>query len=186
MTDTTTGSDRYFDFELDNVGAGSATLTSERLAADHDYVLAVLLRNHYCPLCRDLVSRLADHYGEFATRGTAVVPVLPDIRERALVWHRRYELPFPMLADPTDDGVDDDRRDVPPDEFDAFAPFQRTIPSLPGVVLFECVEDRLRIVSRHGGPKPQDVPTIDALVDRIDVHRDDGTVDVGDGVRADG
>lgn len=186
MTDSTSGSGRRFAFELDNVGAGSETLTAASLAADHDYVLVVLLRTHYCPLCRDLVSRLADRYDEFAMRGSAVVPVLPDSRERALVWHRRYELPFPMLADPVDDVRTDCRRDDPPDEYDTFAPFQRTIPSLPGVALFECDDDSLRLVSRHGGPNPRDVPTVDSLLDRIDARRDGDAVDPTDGVRADG
>jgi peroxiredoxin Q/BCP len=161
--------DRYFEFELHNIGAGSEALGSRDLATDHEYVLAVLLRNHYCPLCRELVRNLADRYDEFATRGVAVVPVLPDIRERALLWHRRYELPFPMLADPATDMGDEDGA---PDEFDAFAPFQRTIPRLPGVALFECEGERLRIVSRHGGPNPQDVPTIDDLLERVDRHRE--------------
>lgn len=165
---------RYFEFELHNIGAGSETLASSDLAADHDYVLAVLLRNHYCPLCRELVRNLADRYDEFATRGVAVVPVLPDIRERALLWHRRYELPFPMLADPATDIISEDGA---PDEFDTFAPFKRTIPRLPGVALFECKGERLRIVSRHGGPNPQDVPTIDDLLERVDRHRDDGVPD---------
>lgn len=179
-----TDGDRYFEFELHNVGTGSEALRASDLAADNEYVLAVLLRNHYCPLCRELVRELADRYDEFATRGTAVVPVLPDIRERALLWHRRYELPFPMLADPATDYAADDCDGS--GEFGAFAPFQRTIPRLPGVALFECECDRLRVVSRHGGPNPQDVPTIDDLLDRVERHRDGEATDRSDALRADG
>ncbi|WP_167768452.1 redoxin domain-containing protein [Haloarcula amylovorans] len=185
MTEPNTDGNRYFDFELPNVGAGSETLHSATLAAEHEYVLAVLLRNHYCPLCRELVRELAGRYDEFATRGTAVVPVLPDIRERALVWHRRYELPFPMLADPAADVVTGDRRETAPDEFETFEPFQRTIPSLPGVALLECVDDSLKIVSRHGGPNPQDVPTIDSLLRRLDAQRDSDVAEGPEGIRAD-
>ncbi|WP_324755841.1 redoxin domain-containing protein [Haloarcula sp. GH36] len=174
---------RYFEFELHNIGAGSETLASEDLATDHDYVLAVLLRNHYCPLCRELVRNLADRYDEFATRSVAVVPVLPDIRERALLWHRRYDLPFPMLADPETNIVGDDDA---PDEFDTFAPFQRTIPRLPGVALFECEGEQLRIVSRHGGPNPQDIPTIDDLIQRVDRHRDGEAPDRPGQITSDG
>lgn len=169
-------SDQSFEFELHNAGAGRGPLTAADLAADHDHVVAVLLRNHYCPQCRALVRDLADRYGAFATRGVAVVPVLPDIRERAVVWHRRYDLPFPMVADPGDGG----------EGFETFAPFQRTIPELPGAVVFECDGRRLRTVSRHGCHGSGTDSLIDRLLERLDRYRDDRPVEPLAGVEADG
>lgn len=157
-------SSRYFEFELHNIGAGSEALSSGDLAADYDYVLAVLLRNHYCPECRELVRDLADRHEAFAARGVAVVPVLPDVRERALMWHRRYDLPFPMLADPTGEPEGE-----PPEEFDSFGPIQRDVAGRPGIALFESEDGKLRLVGSDGGA----VPTVDQLLDRVERHGDE-------------
>ncbi|WP_276273405.1 redoxin domain-containing protein [Haloarcula litorea] len=173
--------DRGVEFDLHNVGAGREVLGSADLAREHDHVIAVLLRNHYCPRSRALVEDLSDRYDEFAARGIEVVPVLPDVRGRALVWNRRYDLPFPMLADPRVEIADGGT----PDEFDAFRSVRRTLPRLPGVAVFECVDDRLRIVPRHDEPTPRDAPTIDSLLARVDARRDGETADPSGEIGAD-
>lgn len=144
---------------------GGESLSSSDLTAEHDAVLIVLLRSHYCPLCRDIVQTLRDEYQAFASRSTAVVPVLPDQVERGAVWQRRYELPFPILADP-DESVADEPA------FETFAPFQRLIRDLPGAVLFRPGEDGLEFVTTFGGDSPQAFPAVEEITDEIEVHTD--------------
>ena len=146
-------------FELDNVGSGQATVDAATLAEDGEYAVVVLLASHYCPRSRELVRTLRDHYGAFRERATAVVPVLPAIRERANLWDRQYDLPFPLLVDPGDDGA-----------FGVFEPFQRTCESLPCVVLCECRPAGLRLVSTMAQPSSS-VPTVGTLLDEIDSVR---------------
>ena len=157
-----------FDFALPDTGAGGETRTAAELADSHDYVVAVLLRNHYCPLSRRLVQALAEAYEAFAGRSTAVVPVLPDTTGRASVWQRRYDLPFGLLTDPAaeNDG-----------KFGLFVPFQRLLPDLPGAVLFEADGDRLRFARtvrcdiREGGPP------VEVLLEAVDDYAADGVVE---------
>jgi len=164
-----------FEFALSDTGAGGETRTATELAGSHDYVVAVLLRDHYCPRSRQLVQSLAAAYEELAGRSTAVVPVLPDCPERASVWQRRYDLPFGLLTDPksvADDG----------NAFDAFEPFQRLLPACPGSVLFESDGDQLRFVRTVQTDRASDASAVDAVLAAIDEHATDSVVDpVGTG-----
>lgn len=159
-----------FEFALPDTGAGGETRTASDLAGSHDYVVAVLLRDHYCPRSRQLVQSLAAAYEELAGRSTAVVPVLPDCPERASVWQRRYDLPFGLLTDPTP-GDDDGNA------FDAFEPFQRLLPECPGAVLFESDGDQLRFVRTVRNDRSRDVSTVDAVLAAIDDHATDSVVE---------
>jgi len=160
--------DVSFEFTLPDASAGGAPLSSAELATDHDAVLVVLLRSHYCPCCRELVQSLADAYQSFAARSTAVVPVLPDRVERGAVWHRRYELPFPILADP-DPSTDEN-------QFDTFERVQQYCRERPGGVLFrtssEGNED-LRMVTTFGGETPQDFPAVEEIIAEIEARSDE-------------
>lgn len=152
---------------------GGEPLSGSDLAAEHDAVLIVLLRSHYCPFCRDIVQSLAEEYQAFASRSTAVVPVLPDQVERGAVWQRRYELPFPILADPDESAADEPA-------FETFAPFRRLIRDLPGAVLFRPSEGALEFVTTFGGERKRTFPTVEEIVDEIEAHTDDaGTRDTG-------
>lgn len=146
-----------FSFALPDAGAGGETQTAADLAGSHDYVLAVLLRDHYCPRSRRIVQSLAAAAEAFTDRSTAVVPVLPERRERASVWRRRYDLPFGLLTDPPEG---DDGR-----EFGTFEPFRRLLPERPGAVLFEADGERLRFVRTVAF---DDGCPIDAMVEAVD------------------
>ncbi len=156
-----------FDFELPDAGSAGDSRTAADLSADHDYVLAVLLRSHYCPRSRQFVRKLAAEYDAFAGRSTAVVPVLPDRRERAAVWQRRYDLPFGLLADPAGDADGDDG-------FGAFAPFAALLQRTPGVVLFEADGNSLRFRGTVGGDAGDGGPTVAGLLADVDDHVVDG------------
>lgn len=158
-----------FEFALPDAGSGGETHTAADLAASHDYVVTVLLRDHYCPLSRQYVQSLAEAYEAFAGRSTAVVPVLPDRRGRAAVWQRRYELPFGLLTDPVEE---DDA-----DGFESFAPIQRLLPKLPGAVLFETDGERLRFARTIRYERSGNGPAASALLEAIDDHATDSVVE---------
>lgn len=123
----------------------------------------VLLRSHYCPFCRELVQLLRDEYQSFASQSTAVVPVLPDQVERGAVWQRRYELPFPILADPADSEDDEP-------SFEAFESYQRLLRALPGAVLFRPHDGKLEFVTTFSGDSPQAFPPIGEILEVIEDH----------------
>jgi peroxiredoxin Q/BCP len=124
--------------------------------------MAVLLRSHYCPRSRDFVTSLAEAYGQFASRETAVVPILPDRLERAAVWQRRYDLPFSLLADPTPgDG----------DCYDEFSVIADLLAHRPGIILFAADGEQLRFVRSMGGEEIAPNPGVDSLKRAADTIR---------------
>lgn len=165
-----------FEFTLPDASAGGEELSSSELAAEHEAVLVVLLRSHYCPRCRDIVQSFRDEYGSFASRSTAVVPVLPDSVERGALWQRRYELPFPVLADPADSDVDS--------EFDTFEPYEQYLRSLPGAALFRSNDGDLELVATFGNGGPKEFPSVETILSEIDA-RTDGETEREAGPRAD-
>lgn len=158
-----------FEFALPDAGSGGETRTSTEMAGSHDFVVAVLLRDHYCPLSRQIVQSLAEAFEAFAGRSTAVVPVLPDCRERASVWQRRYDLPFGLLTDPVEGEA--------PEGFEQFEPFERLLPELPGAVVFEADGETLRFVETVRVERTEDGPGIGTVLETIDDHADDAVVD---------
>ncbi|WP_276252116.1 redoxin domain-containing protein [Haloarcula rara] len=160
-----------FDFELPNVGRGGETVQCCELFADSDSLLVVLLGSHYCSRSRELVRALSERNDAFRRRATTVVPVLPDIRERARLWDRQYDLPFPMLVDPATDGDSEpasERDDT--DTFETFGPLQQSVASLPAVALCRPEDDGLRVVATATEAE-QDVPVVESLLGFLDRHR---------------
>ena len=151
--------ERQVTFELANVGSGPDSVDAATLAETYEDAIVVLLGSHYCSRSRELVRTLRDHYGAFRERGTAVVPVLPAIHERARLWDERYDLPFPLLVDPGPDG-----------EFEVFEPLRGACDMLPAVVLCDCTPRGLRVVSTLSETNTS-VPTIGTMLDRIDDQR---------------
>jgi len=169
---------QQLDFELPNVGRGRETVRARNLVADGDYQLVVLLGSHYCSRSRELVRTLAGCHDAFQRRGTTVVPVLPDIRERARVWHRQYSLPFPLLVDPAEDEGGDERGgtvepladDCDTGAFDAFGPLQASVGELPAVALCRPGEDGLTVVATET-EATLDAPVVESLLAFVDRHR---------------
>lgn len=182
MSGPTYRSGESFEFALPDTGSGGETRTATDVARNHDYVVTVLLRDHYCPLSRRLVQSLADAYEGFAGRSTAVVPVLPDAVGRASVWQRRYDLPFGLLSDMAGDGPTADdvaADDEAGDGFEVFDPFETVLPGLPGAVLFEADGETLRFVRTVRCDRGRDGPPVDDVLKAIDDHASDGVVDPG-------
>lgn len=155
-----------FQFSLPDGGSGGETRTASEFAVGSDYVLAVLLRSHYCSRSRRLVQGLADEYERFAARSIAVVPVLPARRERAAVWHRRYDLPFSILADCDEERSDADQLA----SFGVFDPFVDAFDARPGGVLFETDGDVLRFHRTFGDEEPLDASGLDELLSGLEIR----------------
>jgi hypothetical protein len=147
--------ERWGMFELENVGAGGDVVDAGSVAEGCEHATVVLLRGHYCPDSRKLVRSLRDHYGAFRERETAVLPVLPAIHERARLWDRQYDLPFPLLVDGESGS------------FGVFEPLRETSDSLPAVALCNCHSKRLRFVETLSGP----VSAVGTVLDRLDSYR---------------
>lgn len=97
------------DFELENVAAGPDPFRLSAVADREDLEAIVLLfqRDYHCVKCRRQVQAVADRYEEFEARDALVVSVLPESPERTASWQERYDLPFPLLADPSTDVGDE-------------------------------------------------------------------------------
>jgi len=165
------------DFELPNVGHGSERVRPSNLVDDGDYLLVVLLGSHYCSRSRELVRALRGRHDAFRRRGTTVVPVLPDIRERGRVWDRQYDLPFPMLVDPAEDEERDELAGGPSvggDEgFDAFAPLSASVADLPAVALCRA-DDAERTVVATESESTLEAPVVESLLEFVESHRATG------------
>ena len=166
LNTTTYREGESFDFELPCSEGSGESRTAATLATGHDHVLVVLLRGHYCPRSRRCVAELSEAYEAFAARTTAVVPVLPDRRERAGVWQRRYDLPLVLLADPND-GSGAESTD-PDDGFGTFAPFASLLTRRPGAALFEGNGDELLFRGTVRCTESISGVTADALLASID------------------
>ncbi|WP_018257472.1 redoxin domain-containing protein [Halomicrobium katesii] len=184
MSKCRVGRDESIVFTLPDASVGGEKRRSETLAREHERVLVVLLRSHYCPLSREIVQSLRDEYGSFASRSTAVVAVLPDSVERGAVWQRRYELPFSVLADPGESESGDDEAASSSPSFGTFEPYADYLQSLPGGALFRTDGDELRLIETVGTDGRQSFPSIEELLSEIESH-DRGETGQRVGPRAD-
>lgn len=151
-------------FELANVGPGPDPLSLSALAAEHDYVVLLFQRDHYCTNCRQQVQAVADRYGAFRERGAEVVSVLPEPRERAREWHREYDLPYPLAADPeATAGTAYDQ----PVRFGLLGRFSDFLGRMPAAVVVDC-RDEPTVAWTHCGSSTFDRPDVPDLLAALD------------------
>jgi len=156
------------EFELRNAGVGPDPLTLADLQGSADFAILLLLRDSHCPKCRAQVTRVAEQADLAQQRGAAVVPVLPNRYEKATAWQERYDLPFPLLADPAGDlgdGYDQPRR------FGALGRLPDLIGRMPKAVVLD-LRTEPTIVDTYEGTTPGDRPELSRLFDAIDELRD--------------
>lgn len=152
--------------ELPNAGAGPDPLSLRELAARKDVDAIVLLfqRDDYCLQCRRQVQRINDRYAEFTTRNAWVVSVLPEDLDTARDWVERYELMFPVLADPDHRAAEAYGQ---PTRFGALGHLSDLLGRLPHAVVLDTREGELRPQFTHEGQTTSDRPAIDELLTRV-------------------
>lgn len=158
------GVGQSLEFSLQNVGDGPDRFTATDLQSGSGVALVLLLRNHYCPLSRRKVRQLGDRIDEFEAEHVPVVAVLPDTIDRAGVWGRRYEPPFPLLSDPAS-GADATSGDAAPDRFEALGDVQEWVPQTPALVVVETYGDDPTVGQIYSGATRQDCPDVDEMLE---------------------
>ncbi|QCS40817.1 redoxin domain-containing protein [Natrinema versiforme] len=168
---------------LPNVGSGPdrlalADLTAPVEPADpttgdepdpaYDAVVLLLHRDHHAGQCRRQVRAVADRYDEFRERGCAVVSVVPEPRERVREWQERYDLPYPICADP--DATLGDAFDQPVRLGSLGRRFD-LVGRMPAAIIFDvraADPDELAVTAAYRGRTMLDRPAIDALLAHAD------------------
>ncbi|ELY55031.1 peroxiredoxin family protein [Natronolimnohabitans innermongolicus] len=152
---------------IDPVAPADPTTTEDAEPA-HDAVLLLLHRDHHAGQCRRQVRAVADRYDEFRERGCQVVSVVPEPRERVGEWQDRYDLPFPLCADP--DATAGEAFEQPV----RLGPIGRhfdLIGRMPTAIVLAVDEDGdLSVVDAHRGRSNMDRPEIDDLLTAVDRH----------------
>lgn len=150
--------------ELANVGPGPDPCSLRALAADHDALVVLLQRDHRCTNSRKQVQRVAERHGAFRERGVAVASVVPEPREKVAAWQDRYDLPYPLLADP--DAAVGGALDQPV----RFGPLGRLsdfLGRMPEALVFDCRGDP-ELAWVHRGSSTFDQPSVEDLLDAVD------------------
>lgn len=151
-------------FELVNVGPGPDPCTLADLAEGVDTVVLYFQRSGSCRFCRRQVQAVADRHPAFREREAAVASVLPEPRHVAGEWQDRYDLPFPLLADP---GATVGDAYSQPVRFGQVGARLGVFGRLPQVLLIDVRTDP-NVAWRHQGTSTFDRPDVDAVLDRID------------------
>jgi peroxiredoxin Q/BCP len=150
--------------ELPNVGPGPDPCSLPTLAADHDALVVLLQRDHYCTNCREQVQQVADRYDEFRDRDAAVVSAVPEPREKVAEWQASYDLPYPLLADP--DAELGDALDQPV-RFGPLGTLSDFLGRMPEALSFDCRGDPT-LTWVHRGSSTFDRPAVDDLLAAAD------------------
>jgi peroxiredoxin Q/BCP len=151
-------------FELRNAGVGPDPLSLSTVAEKADFAIVLLLRDYHCPKCKAQIQRVADKAEQLDRRDTAVLPILPNSYERAEDWQDRYDLPFPLLADPSKDVSDeyDQQR-----RFGVLGQLHDVIGLMPKSLVLDLRDDP-QIVETHQGRTPGDRPALETLLESVD------------------
>jgi len=159
------------DFSLPNVAAGPTPFSLSELSEDVAFAVLFFQRDHYCTNCRKQVQQLADRLDEFHERDAEIVSIVPEPTERVEAWQERYDLPYPLLADP--DAEAGEAYDQPV-RFGILGRFSDFFGRMPEVVIVDRrgVEPEMAYV--HQGSSTFDRPEIDELLMELDGLRTAG------------
>jgi peroxiredoxin Q/BCP len=166
------------DGDLRNLGAGPEHVSLATLAAENDFLVVLLQRDHYCTNCREQVQTVKDRYGEFRERDAEVVSIVPEPAHRVRAWQDRFELPYPLLADP--DAAAGDAFGQPV-RFGWLGSWSDFLGRMPEAVLVDGRGDDPEVVWTHRGASTFDRPDVDDLLARVDDHAADRSGDAAVG-----
>lgn len=157
--------DRVREFSLPNVGPGSDPFSLSALDEEIEFVVLFFQRDHYCTNCREQVQAVADRYEAFRSRGAEVVSIVPEPVENVREWQTRYELPYPLLADP--DAEVGDTYDQPV-RYGVLGRVSDFFGRMPAVVVVDRRGPELELGYAYEGSSTFDRPAIDDLIAELD------------------
>lgn len=158
------------DFSLPNVATGADPFSLSGLPEEVRFVVVFFQRDHYCTNCRSQVRELADRVDEFRARGAEVVSIVPEPADRVAEWHSKYDLPYPLLADP--DAEVGNAYDQPV-RFGVLGAFSDFLGRMPAVVVVDRRGDEPEMAFVHRGRSTFDRPEIDDVLAELDELRGD-------------
>jgi len=166
MPKQTTATETVPNFELTNVAAGPDPFSLSTVAADPDVDALVLLfqRDYHCGNCRKQVQAIAERYDEFEALNATVVSILPEQAERARSWQESYDLPFPLLADPTTDVSDAYDQPV---RFGILGSLHDLVGRMPVAMILDTRSGEPVLAYTYEGRMPADRPEIDDLLTEL-------------------
>lgn len=156
------------DFSLPNVGPGPDPFSMGALDAEVSFVVLVFQRDHHCTNCRRQVQSMASRIEEFHARDAEVVSLVPEPLDRVREWQDRYDLPYPLLADP--DATAGAAYDQPV-RFGPLGKLSDVLGRMPVVVIVDRRLDPPQVVYAHRGRSTWDRPEVDELLAELDERR---------------
>ncbi|MUW13669.1 redoxin domain-containing protein [Halorubrum sp. CBA1125] len=153
------------DFKLENVAVGPDPFSLSALPDDVEFAVLFFQRDHYCTNCRQQVRTLADRIDAFHDRNAEVVSIVPEPAERVAEWQDRYDLPYPLLADP--DATAGEAYDQPV-RFGVLGRFSDFLGRMPEVVIVDRRGAASRIAYVHQGSSTFDRPDVDEILSELD------------------
>jgi peroxiredoxin Q/BCP len=169
--------ERARDFSLPNLSIGPDPFSLDSLPADVSFVALFFQRDYYCTNCRKQVRQLADRIDAFRERDTEVVSILPEPVDRVAAWQEKFDLPYPLLADPDTEASDAYDQPV---RFGILGQFSDFFGRMPEVVLVDRRHETPEVVYVHRGSSTFDRPDIDEILDEIDDASDEPIDDASD------
>lgn len=157
--------ERVQDFSLPNVAVGPDPFSLSDLPEDVSFAVIFLQRDHYCTNCRKQVQQLADRVGEFRERDAEIVSIVPEPIDRVEKWQERYDLPYPLLADPQTEAGDAYDQPV---RFGILGRFSDFFGRMPEVVVVDRRGTEPQIAYVHRGSSTFDRPDIDEILAQLD------------------
>ena len=153
------------EFELSNVGPGPDPFSVQSLDDSVEFVILFFQRDHYCTNCRQQVQTIADRYDAFAARNAEPVSIVPEPVEKVTQWQQRYDLPYPLLADP--DATVGDAYDQPV-RFGILGQLSDFFGRMPAVILIDRRGAEPTVEYTYEGSSTFDRPDPDELLSELD------------------
>ena len=155
-------------FSLPNVAAGPDPFSLDAMAEDVSFVVLFFQRDHYCTNCREQVQEIAGRVADFRQRDAEVVSIVPEPPERVAEWQERYQLPYPLLADP--EGTTGEAYDQPV-RFGVLGDLSDFLGRMPTVAIVDRRGDEPTLAHVAHGRSTFDRPALDDLLAQLDELR---------------
>ncbi|CCC40069.1 peroxiredoxin family protein [Haloquadratum walsbyi] len=168
-------STRLTDFSLPNVSAGPDPFSVATLSEEIEFVVLFFQRDHYCTNCRKQVQAIAEQIDAFHEHNAEAVSIVPEPVERVAEWQSKYDLPYPLLADPaaeTGEAYDQ------PVRFGILGRFSDFFGRMPAVVILDRRLSPTEIAYTYKGSSTFDRPDIKTLLTELESLQAAPEVDV--------